>query len=875
MLLSEGKRRIVEDLVISTFMYQEDPLKQDEKVALLARQAYLFNQKYRGQMLNEVDEVLRRAVNTPYFSPILRGHEDEVSTVAFSPDSKLFASGSFDGTVRLWDLEQKKSTVLSLDLKSRIKPPPEPGDVLSGGVLSIAFSPDGQTLAVGCGDGTVRLLNPNQPSPKPTVLTGHKGEVWAIAFSPDGKKLASGSWDKTVRLWDLEDLNKTPTILKNHEDLIWSVAFSPNRETLAVGCLDGTVWLWDLHEPIKRWPILSTHEEHLHKLDKKEQQKRAVFSLAFCRDKDGKDCLAASCNDGKVRSWDLNQLDTVPKDAKEDTKNPKVLVSKENMLRAVMAFSRNEQSLALESLAVGFDDGTISLWKRDLLNVDLNVVVVEKYSLKGHSRGVSSLAFSPDGQWLVSGSWGKDSNWDNDTTVRLWDLRPPAAEPIILQEHGDKVVTVAFSPDGKKLASGSYDQTTRLWDLSRLEEEPISLKDHEEGNVNSVAFSPDGNLLASGNAQGEVRLWDSHDRNKVFQPLYDCGQEVSSVAFRPPDGKILAAGSHGNKVLLWDLSNPDRPESLPSLEGHKDKVSALAFSPDGKILASGSCDSTVRLWHLDSPDAPPIVVPPLEGAVSSLAFSPERQGEPQMLAIATDKQTIQLWDVSLLQESPDAEPVFLSEYASFKGLSVAFSPDGQILASGTQKGAVWLWDLRQPDVDPIVLEGHTQAVRTLAFSPDSQWLASGSDDKTIRLWIFKTETIADMVCQKVWRNLTQVEWNEFVGESIPYELTCANLPPGEGVLADERIDILKREFDYKLSRLLEGQKSLLELITEQKREMSEEEIATALRKPKLDEGALARLSALCRLGFILKNLTDPSSIKYSLSPRYLRYLQNR
>ena len=543
-------------------------------------------------------------VHTGEALDVLLGHTREVRSVTYSPDGQTLASGSTDGTIRLWDANTGNHL-----------------RTFTGAffMFSIAFSPDGTTLASG-GYREVLLLDAVTGETRAT-FTADTGMVNSVVFSPDSRTLASVGSDSNVQLWDAVS-GAHKTTLVGHTGGVESIAFSPDGQTLASAGWDNTVRLWDPHTG-----------EHRQTLTRHTSQ---VFKVAFSPDGQ---TLASAGWDNTVRLWDPH------------TGEHRQTLTKHTSQVKNIAFSPDGQTLATAGSAIYLWDAISGQYQS---------------TLTVHMGGVESIAFSPDGQTLATGS--------QDAIIRLWDPITGHQKRSLIG-HTDSITSVAFSPDGNTLVSSS-DNTILLWNPHTGKHRQW-LTGHTD-KVTSVAFSPDGNTLASGSWDNTIQLWDPHT-GKHRQTLILIGHrfDVFVVAFSP-DGNTLASGSWDGAILLWD---PHTGKHRQTLTGHKFPVSVVAFSPDGNTLASGDHDE-LRLWDV----ATGKYKFSKKGYWGSFALSPDGT----TLAKGNDNEGVQLSDA--------ATGAFKGEFSAYQSfISFAFSPDGQTLATGSREGFVFLWKLT-PDL---------------------------------------------------------------------------------------------------------------------------------------------------------------------------------
>jgi WD40 repeat protein len=317
-----------------------------------------------------------------------------------------------------------------------------------------------------------------------------------------------------------------------------------------------------------------------------------------------------------------------------------------------------------------------------------------------------------------------------DGLVQIRDLNQPDSPPEDVDPNGGMITALSFDANGQRLASGGMNGKVRLWHVDRSPPARIDLQPGHEERVTDLAFSPDGRWLVSSGVDEYVRVWDTTQPDLPAAEAKGDPQGVNTVVFHP-DGRWLAASGSEGAIAVWtDLSHfAGQPET--TFPAHEGRTIDMAIDPQARWLVSAGYDGTIKLWRLDQ--------------------------------------------VPMHPSDPAPKPEYTLPAQGGGIISISFSRDGNTLASGSNDGSIWLWDLSRSGSEPRLLISDELGVTDIAFSAEGQLVVSSKN--VVHLWDTSPVHLADAVCDRVWRNLTSDEWIQFIGAG-DYAQSCPNLPAG-------------------------------------------------------------------------------------------------
>jgi len=666
-----------------------------------------------------------RALRGPIARAILRGHQNAIRLIAFSPDGRRLLTGSSDGSARVWNTDGTGTPVIFRGHEGEVEAgsfSPDGIRVVTAGedetarvwradgtgepivfhgyeetVEIASFSRDGTRVLTTCGDGTVRVW-PADGLGEPVVLLTDGGVEVRAAFSPDGTLVVMGGEGGNSARIRRADGTGQAVVLNGHTDEIEAVAFSPDGRHVATASADKSarVWRVDGAGPVV---VLKGHTDGL-------------WGVAFSPD--GTRVVTAS-SDTTARIWSA-----------DGAADPIVLRGHEGKVDTA-AFSPDGAHIVTTSE----EDGTARVWRADGKGTPM--------LLRGEEP-IWTATFSPDSKSVATG--------DEIGTVRVWPL-VPIEEPVVLRaQQGDVRTVAAVSPDGTRVLTVGIDRTMRLWHSDGTT--PGLVLGTAPDVVRGIAFTADGTSVITATGDGSIR--QTRIDGTQSSVLRDWDQKARAIAFSLDGRRFVTVGAD-SIAKVW--STKDRTTSpvvhqLPSRQFYR-----VAFSPDGeRIIAADYND--VSAWRTDGHGEPVnIHTAQLGSSVEAVAVT----SDGSRLATVNLDGKARIWTLPATQD-----PLVLRGYEGAI-LAVAFSPDGTQLVTGGEDGTARVWPSDGAG-DPIVLKGHEGSVIEAIFTADGKHVVTGGEDGTTRIWRITWPDLLEPLKSVTTACLTSLQRRMYLGEEI-------------------------------------------------------------------------------------------------------------
>ena len=575
------------------------------------------------------------------------GHKDIILGISYSPDGELVASGSGDTTIKIWQRDGKLLKTITGHEDS---------------VQDVIFSPDGQTLTSSSEDKTIRFWDLSSKLLR--TIDAHEGTVNRLEYSPDGKMLGSVSEDRTVKLWNQS--GKLLRTLEGHQSGVTAIAFSQDGKYIATGDRNGKLKLWKLTGELIR--TIDAYDSPLRDIDFAPDGKRIV----------------TGGDDNEVKIWRTSGLLL------------KTLSGYDAPVTAV-EYAPDGQTIGTSSW-----DGSVKLWSAD---------GTLRSNFFGHQGRVWDLSWSADGSTIASAGW--------DNVVKLWNVDRPFVKT--LHGHTSAVINAVFQPQNKYIASASVDGTVKIWNSRG---DLVTNFQKHKNEAYDVAFSNDGEIVASTSFDRTIKLWRI---DGTILDSFGNTDTVADVRFAPNsisrDGnQVLISGGFDTKVRFWELAKSEEGvKAIASdvVSAHEARVTDVDVSQDGQFIASVSHDRYLRLWKSDGKLMRSIFAD--KTGLRTVSISPDGS----QIATGGKEQNVKLWNLEgkLLKTLRGHSAIVLD---------VEYSPDGKLLATASADNLVKIWDTNGKLL--ATLPGHKGRVWDVEFSPDGKKVMTASEDHQIKLW---------------------------------------------------------------------------------------------------------------------------------------------